>query len=211
MAAFLRGLVKNIYVEKSKLITFYLIEESNGYDWNQWTDRLIHSLICWSAQHTDGLSQSLGPVPYVCVQSGRLYHAHQTERRRRGGKRGPVRGHVLKQGVQSEGRWREKGGRFGEIGRLGASVRREESWEVQWWSNFCHHWTTQQSPSQWFYSHHAWSHDPRAWCRHRGQTTERQQRHQPTYFFFLLVLWMFVKLNIGQYCHHFYQQVVQMT
>lgn len=104
-----------------------------------------------------------------------------------GGKRGPVRGHVLKQGVQSEGRWREKGGRFGEIGRLGASVRREESWEVQWWSNFCHHWTTQQSPSQWFYSHHAWSHDPRAWCRHRGQTTERQQRHQPTFFFCLFV------------------------
>lgn len=32
MAVFLRGLLKNIYVEKSKLITFYLIEESNDYD-----------------------------------------------------------------------------------------------------------------------------------------------------------------------------------
>lgn len=44
-------------------------------------------------------------------------------------------------GGQSEGRWRERGGRVGEAGRLGASVRREQSWEMQWRSNYCHHWS----------------------------------------------------------------------
>lgn len=41
-------------------------------------------------------------------------------------------------GFQSEGRWREKGGRGGGVGRLGASVGREESWEMLWCSNYGH-------------------------------------------------------------------------
>lgn len=159
-------------------------------DWS--TDSFIDLLIGSTYRWVVTISRSSAVCLCTVRQAVSCRSDWEEEAGGRGGERGLVRGHILKQGVQSEGRWREKGGRFGQIGRLGASVRREESWEVQWWSNFCHHWTTQQSPSQWFYSHHAWSHDPRAWCRHRGQTTERQQRHQLTYYY---CCWVFFCLS----------------
>lgn len=55
-----------------------------------------------------------------------VYHVHQIERRG-----GAVRGHVLKQqGFRArEGMEGERGKMGMEVGRLGASVRRGESWE----------------------------------------------------------------------------------
>lgn len=53
-----------------------------------------------------------------------------------------MRGHVLKQqGIRAKGGDGKKGEGVGEVGRLGASVRREESWEMQWRSNYGQHWS----------------------------------------------------------------------
>lgn len=136
------------------------------------------------------------PILYVYVQS-----AGCTMSVRLRGVEGRVRWEAMfwssRGSERRGGGWREKGGRGGEVGRLGASVRREESWEMRWRSNYGHHWSvwaTQPSPTHCFtHRTHHWdqrgllfeiwlvpNHDDlRAWCGY-DELQEHSQQNKAT-------------------------------
>lgn len=113
----------------------------------------INGLIDWFIHwFVDWLNIQMGShILSVCVQS-----AGCTMSVRLRGAEGRVRWEAMFGSSRGSERREVTGGRGrdGEVGRLGASVRREESWEVRWRSNYGHPWSvwTQQSPTHWFYS-----------------------------------------------------------